>query len=353
MEEQTVVLIVGAGPAGLATAACLTKLSIPHVIVEREDSSASLWRNRAYDRLKLHLAKEFCELPHMSYPADAPTYIPKISRKCWFSVARDVATSVVVRYTTRFLIVASGENSAANIPVIPGLHDFAGEAIHSSRFKSGAVYSGKNVLVVGCGNSGMEIACDLASHGANTSIVVRSPVHVMIKEIIRLGMTLVQHIPVNVVDDLLVRLANFVFGDLSRHGIVRPKTGPLQLKAETGRSAVIDVGTVGLIKKGIIKVLGNISRIKGSIVEFENGRESAFDVIVFATGYKSTANTWLKNGESMLNNAGLPKQEFPNHWKGANGLYCAWLVLPWMPRISPVASCLATMHKCDVPDKMN
>ncbi|PUZ45594.1 hypothetical protein GQ55_8G237000 [Panicum hallii var. hallii] len=355
MEEQTVVLIVGAGPAGLATAACLTKLSIPHVIVEREDCSASLWRNRAYDRLKLHLAKEFCELPHMSYPADAPTYIPKDQfvkyidnyiecfdirpkyqtaiescsydegRKCWFSVARDMKTSVVVRYTARFLVVASGENSAENIPVIPGLRDFAGEAIHSSRFKSGAAYSGKNVLVVGCGNSGMEIAYDLASHGANTSIVVRSPVHVMTKEIIRLGMTLVQHIPVNVVDDLLVRLANFVFGDLSRHGIVRPKAGPLQLKAETGRSAVIDVGTVGLIKKGIIKVLGNISKIKGSIVEFENGRESAFDVIVFATGYKSTANTWLKNGESMLNNAGLPKKEFPNHWKGANGLYCAGL----------------------------
>ena len=190
-------------------AACLTQLSIPYVIVEHEDCSASLWRNYAYDRLKLHLAKEFCELPHMPYPADVPTYIPKDqfmkyldkyiehfdirpkyhttiesctydeNRKCWFSMARDVTTSVVVRYTTRFLIVASGENSAANIPVITGLHDFAGEAIHSSRFKSGVAYSGKKVLVVGCGNSGMEITYDLASHGANTSIVVRSPVCVL------------------------------------------------------------------------------------------------------------------------------------------------------------------------------
>ncbi|CAL4920931.1 unnamed protein product [Urochloa decumbens] len=355
MEVQTVVLIVGAGPAGLATAACLTQHSIPYVIVERKDCSASLWRNRAYDRLKLHLAKEFCELPHMPYPVDAPTYIPKNQfvkyldnyiecfdirpkyqttiescsydecRKCWLSMARETTPSMVVRYTSRFLVVASGENSAQNIPIIPGLHDFIGETVHSSGYKSGAAYSGKNVLVVGCGNSGMEIAYDLASHGANTSIVIRSPVHVATKEIVRLGMTLVQHIPVNIVDYLLVKLSNFVFGDLSKHGIVRPKIGPLLLKEKSGRSAVIDVGTISLIKNGTIKVLGDISKVKGNIVEFEGKMEISFDAIVFATGYKSTANMWLKNGESMLNNDGLPKQEFPNHWKGANGLYCAGL----------------------------
>ncbi|CAL4986343.1 unnamed protein product [Urochloa decumbens] len=355
MEEQTTVLIVGAGPAGLATAACLTQLSIPYVIIEREDCSASLWRSRAYDRLKLHLAKEFCELPHMSYPVDAPTYIPKDqfvkyidnyierfdirpkyhtaiksctydkSTKRWFSKAHGMKTSVVIKYTSRYLIVASGENSEGNIPVISGLHGFVGEVIHSSRYKSGSTYSGKNVLVVGCGNSGMEIAYDLASYGAKTSIVIRSPVHVVTKEIIRLGMTLVQHTPVNVVDDLVVRLSDCVFGDLSKHGVVRPKLGPLLIKEKTGRSAVIDVGTIGLIKNGTIKVLGNISQIKGNIVEFEGKKESTFDVIVFATGYKSTANTWLKNSESMLNNDGLPRKEFPNHWKGANGHYCAGL----------------------------
>ncbi|CAL4986322.1 unnamed protein product [Urochloa decumbens] len=355
MEVQTIVLIVGAGPAGLAAAACLTQINIPYVIVEREDCSASLWQNCAYDRLKLHLAKEFCELPHMSYPADAPTYIPKDQfvkylvnyiecfnirpkyqtviescsydegRKCWSSNARDMTTSMVIRYTSRFLVVASGENSAANIPIIPGLHEFVGEVIHSSRYKSGASYSGKNVLTVGGGNSGMEIAYDLASHGANTSIVIHSPVHVVTKEIIRLGMTLAQHKPLDVVDDLLVTLSNFLFGDLSRHGIVRPKVGPLLLKDKTGQSPVIDVGTITLIKNGTIKVHGDISKIKNNVVEFEDKKEITFDVIVFATGYKSTAYTWLKNGENMLNDDGMPKQKFPNHWKGANGLYCAGL----------------------------
>ncbi|XP_044957826.1 probable indole-3-pyruvate monooxygenase YUCCA10 [Hordeum vulgare subsp. vulgare] len=353
--ENVVVLIVGAGPAGLATAACLSQFSIPYVLVERESCSASLWRNRAYDRLKLHLAKEFCELPHMSYPVDAPTYIPKTlfvnylddyierfniqpkyltsvesstydnDKKCWCIVAHDMAKSKIVKFTAKFLVVASGENSAENIPMIPGLQSFSGDVIHSSSYKSGKSYSGMNVLVVGSGNSGMEIAYDLAAHGANTSIVIRSPIHVMTKELIRLGMTIAHHLPLNLVDNILVMVANLIFGDLSRHGITRPKMGPMILKSKTGRSAVIDVGTVGLIKKGIIKVYGSISKIMGNIVEFQCSKNISFDAIVFATGYKSTTNTWLKDGESMLNGNGLPIKEYPSHWKGEKGLYCAGL----------------------------
>ncbi|KAE8766589.1 putative oxidoreductase czcO-like protein [Hordeum vulgare] len=353
--ENVVVLIVGAGPAGLATAACLSQFSIPYVLVERESCSASLWRNRAYDRLKLHLAKEFCELPHMSYPVDAPTYIPKTlfvnylddyierfniqpkyltsvesstydnDKKCWCIVAHDMAKSKIVKFTAKFLVVASGENSAENIPMIPGLQSFSGDVIHSSSYKSGKSYSGMNVLVIGSGNSGMEIAYDLAAHGANTSIVIRSPIHVMTKELIRLGMTIAHHLPLNLVDNILVMVANLIFGDLSRHGITRPKMGPMILKSKTGRSAVIDVGTVGLIKKGIIKVYGSISKIMGNIVEFQCSKNISFDAIVFATGYKSTTNTWLKDGESMLNGNGLPIKEYPSHWKGEKGLYCAGL----------------------------
>ena len=79
-------------------------------------------------------------------------------------------------------------------------------------------------------------------------------IHVMTKELIRLGMTLAHHLPLNLVDNVLVMGAKIIFGDLSRHGITIPKMGPMILKSKTGRSAVIDVGTVGLIKKDIIQV---------------------------------------------------------------------------------------------------
>ncbi|XP_066357403.1 probable indole-3-pyruvate monooxygenase YUCCA11 [Miscanthus floridulus] len=377
--EKVLVLIVGAGPSGLAAATCLSEHGIPYRIVEREDCSASLWRKRTYDRLKLHLAKEFCELPHMSHPSDTPKYItkeqfvryvdeyvdhfnifPKYSTSvesceydevsiCWDVIARDLVNGQVTEYTARFLVVATGENSEGIIPTIPGLHDFPGDVIHSSNYKSWNNYAGKGVLVVGCGNSGMEIAYDLASNGVETSLVIRSPVHVMTKDLINLGMRLLKwHLPVKFVDFIILTLANIRFGDLSKYGIVRPDMGPLLLKAKTGRSAVIDVGTTQLIKAGVIKVLGPISCIRGNTVEFEDGKKSDFDSLVFATGYKSTANTWLKNGESLLNANGMPKRELADPWKGDNGLYCVGLGMAGLAGISRDAKSVAADIKSAV-----
>ncbi|KAI4973634.1 hypothetical protein ZWY2020_041415 [Hordeum vulgare] len=350
--EKVQVFIIGAGPSGLATAACLSKHSIPYIIAEREDCIVSLWHKRTYDRLKLHIAKDFCELPHMAYPTDSPTYLPKDQflrymedyvkhfnicpkfnalvescmydevMKCWVITTHNKVDGSII-YASKFLVVATGENSAGYVPEIVGLQSFRGEAIHSSSYKSGSNYVGKSVLVVGCGNSGFEISYDLAVHGANTSIIIRSPLHVMTKELIHLGMVLsMWHLPLKLVDFILMILAYSLFGDLSKYGIVRPDIGPLTLKAKTGRSAVIDTGTTELIKKGDIKVFGPISCIRGNLIEFADGNERYYDAIVFATGYKSTANMWLKNDKSMLNSDGIPKNDFPNHWKGANGLYC-------------------------------
>jgi len=205
MQEFTVV-VVGAGPSGLAISACLTQNSISHIILEKEDFCASLWRKNAYDRLNLHLASEFCSLPLMPHPPSGPTYLSKDQflqyidkyvehfnikpRYCrmvasaeydevgnkWRVQTKNTQDDTLEVYVSNYLVIATGENSEGYIPNVPGLGNFEGEVIHSKYYKSGSKYESKKVLVVGCGNSGMEIAYDLHNWGASPSIVIRSPV---------------------------------------------------------------------------------------------------------------------------------------------------------------------------------
>ncbi|KAF8404359.1 hypothetical protein HHK36_009242 [Tetracentron sinense] len=366
-----VVVIVGAGPSGLATSACLNLLSIPNIVLEREDCCASLWKNKTYDRLKLHLAKQFCQLPHMPYPSHFPTFIsregfirylddyvshfrinPKYCRSVesasydgivgkWRVTAKNTISNEIEVYITKFLVVATGENSEEFVPKVPGLDSFRGETLHSSNYKNGGSYKEKNVLVVGCGNSGMEIAYDQSNSGARTSIVARNPVHVLPKELVYLGMLLLKVLPFEMVDPTVLMLSKLKYGDLSNYGLRRPQKGPFYLKATTGRSPVIDVGTMEKIDRGEIQVLPSISNINGKDVLFSNGKTYRFDAIIFATGYKSTARNWLKDGDDLLNQDGMPKSSFPNHWKGKDGLYSAGFACKGLYGISADAQNIA------------
>ncbi|KAF7840102.1 putative indole-3-pyruvate monooxygenase YUCCA10 [Senna tora] len=361
MEEvmTTMVIIIGAGPSGLATSACLKRHSIPHIILEKEDCSASLWRKNTYDRVKLHLAKEFCSLPFMPHPPSTPTFLskndflhyiddyitwfdirPRYCRlvesvafdeveKKWRIQTRNIqgeSSKLQEAYIAKYVVVASGENSEGYVPKVEGLEGFTGEIVHSKNYKCGLKYKSKEVLVVGSGNSGMEIAYDLNDWGARTSIIIRSPVHVLTKEHVHQGMSMLRYFPMQMVDSMMRFLANLAYGDLSKYGIHRPNKGPFYLKQLTGRSPVIDVGTIAKIKEGAIKVIpSEIKRIENKKVVFENNMEKEFDAIIFATGFRSAANNWLKDFKYVLNENGMPKNEFPRHWKGENGIYCAGL----------------------------
>ncbi|XP_059281751.1 LOW QUALITY PROTEIN: probable indole-3-pyruvate monooxygenase YUCCA11 [Lycium ferocissimum] len=352
MKQETVVLIVGAGPAGIATSACLNLKNIPNVILEKDESFASLWRKRSYDRLKLHLASQFCELPYMSFPPNSPTFVSKTgfieyldnyvsnfnvhplyqrtvesafldNVDCkWHVKAMNIEKNIVENYVASFLVVATGENSEGFVPKIEGLDDFDGRIMHSSEYGNGKSFEEKDVLVVGCGNSGMEIAYDLSNWGARTFIVVRSPVHVLTKEMIQMGMFLLKYIPCNVVDQMVTLLSRLAYGDLSVFGLTRPNKGPFYLKKATGKSPVIDVGTLNKIKQEKIKVLPSIRKIEKNYVKLTDGKRKQFDALVFATGYKSTVTKWLKDDGLLFNENGKPKKGSPCHWKGEKGIYC-------------------------------
>ncbi|OWM76977.1 probable indole-3-pyruvate monooxygenase YUCCA11 [Punica granatum] len=352
--KEVTVVIVGAGPAGLATSACLNYARVSNIVLERENVCASLWKNRAYDRLKLHLGKEFCNLPHMPFPSDWPRFIPRKdfvnyldnytssfniepyymrtvlsasydpTYEKWHIVARNDSSKGqgCETYCAKFLVVATGENSEGVIPNVPGLNGFSGEWMHSNAYTNGQMFAGKDVLVVGCGNSGMEIAYDLWNYGANTSIVIRSPVHVLTKDIVYLGMKLLKYLPTFIVDEIVVLFSKLKFRNMAKnYGIERPKQGPFSFKEATGRTPTIDVGAMDKIKEGKITVLPAMTKIEDDIVKFEDGKTARFDAIIFACGYRSTVWNWLKGGEDLFNPKGMPRGRFPNHWKGKNGLY--------------------------------
>ncbi|XP_043711014.1 probable indole-3-pyruvate monooxygenase YUCCA10 [Telopea speciosissima] len=353
--KETVAIVVGAGPAGISTSACLNLQSIPHILLEREDCYCPIWKKKAYDRLHLHLPKQYCELPHMSFPESYPKFVPrkqfvqyldeyvsnfKVNPACnriielatydevekkWCVKVRHTKTDEIEDFRAKFLIVATGENSEPFIPEMKGLESFKGEILHSTQYKSGSKYNNKNVLVVGCGDSGMEIACDLANFGAKTSVVIRSPLHVLTRWMVQFTLFLWKYLPLHWVDSLIVVLSMLWFGDMSKYGITRPNEGPYYMKDKYGKYPNIDAGAIKKIKAGEIQVLPGITSINGDEVSFTNGKSYHFDVILFATGFRRTTKKWLKGDDYLLGDDGIAKQSFPNHWKGKKGLYCAGL----------------------------
>ncbi|KAL1815467.1 hypothetical protein ACET3Z_018041 [Daucus carota] len=343
-------LIIGAGPSGLAAAACLRRKGVPFFIVEKESCLASLWKLKTYDRLKLHLPKEFCQLPCMPFPQEFPAYPTKQQFITYleayanhFSITPRYGEGVQwahydpakrlwhVRadkavYLCRWLIVATGENAVPVLPNIAGLQDFGGRILHTSEYKNGDEHRGRKVLVVGCGNSGMEISLDLCNYDAQVSLVVRHELHVLPKEMlgkstIALSMHLIKWLPLRFVDWLLILSSWLIHGDTSRRGIVRPKTGPLQLKEATGRTPVLDVGSMAKINTGEIKVVRGIKKFIPNGVEFEGGRTEGFDTVILATGYRSNVASWLKEEDFISGKDGNSENTFPKGWKGENGIY--------------------------------
>ncbi|XP_075487919.1 putative indole-3-pyruvate monooxygenase YUCCA7 [Primulina tabacum] len=344
-------VIVGAGPSGLAVCACLRKQEVPFVILEKDDCIASLWQNRTYDRLKLHLPKQFCELPFIPFPQNLPQYPTKhqfigyledyakhfkidprfnesvqsatYDETCGMWRVKTVKRNDSrVEYICRWLVVASGENAETVVPEFEGFEEFQGNVIHASDYKTGDVYRGKRVLVVGCGNSGMEICLDLCHHNAIPFMVVRSPVHVLPREILgkstfELAVTLSKWMPLWIVDKILLSAATLILGSTQKYGLNRPSLGPLQLKNSEGKTPVLDTGTLSRIKSGDIKIVPGINKFLhgGGGVELVNGEVLEIDTVILATGYTSNVPSWLKENELFSGDG------FPNGWKGKSGLY--------------------------------
>lgn len=327
------VVVLGAGPSGLAVSACLGRRGVPNTVLDQRSQIGSSWRGH-YERLHLHTVKQHSALPGMPFPKEAPTYpsraevvayleryaerfglspelgqrVHRVSRKNGLFLVETADRQLAARA----VVVATGYNRVPNLPTWLGDAEFRGTRVHSSSYKSGRGFRGKRVLVVGAGNSGAEIALDLWECGAQVAMSVRSPVHVVPRDVLGIpaqvtSLRLFSRLPPKLADRLSLSAVNLVYGDLSRYGLRRPDVGPVSQVIERGRVALIDIGTVALIKQGKIKVHPGIARFTPEGTVFTDGSEHAFDAVVLATGYRAGIEEFLTDAEQVLGERRYPR----------------------------------------------
>jgi indole-3-pyruvate monooxygenase len=335
VSSQTVhapVVIVGAGPAGLAVGACLRQYQVPFLLLERHEQVATAWRQH-YDRLHLHTTKRFSSLPHLPFPASFPRYPSRqqvvdyldaytqhfdLHPRCGQDVRTVQRTETQWeiqtehdRYTAESVVMATGLNGTPRIPTWPDQERFQGLVLHSAQYRTGEPFRNQRVLVVGFGNSGAEIAMDLQNHGATVGMAVRSPINVVFRDlygvpvqILAIGLS---PLPPHVLDAITKPIMRAVFGDLTPYGLHTALDGVAMQLREHAKVPVIDVGTIALIKQGKIKVFPGVERFTAEGVVYTDGTHDVWDAVVLATGYTTQLSTLLPGGEDTLDSQGVPR----------------------------------------------
>jgi cation diffusion facilitator CzcD-associated flavoprotein CzcO len=294
------VVIVGAGPAGLALGYHLKQSGVPFVILDRESAGAT-WRHH-YDHLALHSLKSLSRLPGLPMPEHYPrfptgeqvhAYLKGYAKHFDLPVRSGVSVQRVVRkgerwwletnqgsLTTDVLVAATGIWHQPKLPAVPGLADFAGTVMHSRDYKRPEDFAGKRVLVVGAGNSGTEIATALTKTAAAVGLAVGSGVMFVPypKTALgsRLSSRLLRVLPASVSGWLLARLRkNFAHLGLPLPNINLRYAYP-----------VVGYETADAVSRGVLTTHRALTRVDEHEAEFADGERALYDTIIMATGYR-------------------------------------------------------------------
>ncbi len=337
-------IVIGAGPAGLAAAACLSRRGVSVEILERAAAVGSAWRAH-YGRLHLHTARSRSGLPGMAMPTRYGRYPSRLNMveyledyAAGFGLSPRFGTTVKeVRRSGDgwsvahsggtsagdIVVFATGLNSQPNRPDFPGMDGFSGKILHSSAYQSPDDLGSGSVVVVGFGNSGGEIALDLAEAGRAVTLSVRGPVNILPKEIFGLPITsmglLRKLLPYRTADALTAPILRAKIGRAEDYGLVSAGKGPAAQVIEDGRIPLIDIGTLAAIRDGRITVRPGITQIDGQSVDFTDGQSTEADHILLATGYRVDLRPLLPDTPEVLDASGCPKVS--GGASGARGLF--------------------------------
>ncbi|MEU7065337.1 NAD(P)/FAD-dependent oxidoreductase [Streptomyces sp. NPDC046161] len=346
------VYVIGAGPGGLAVAAALRARGVRAVVVEKSDAVGASWRSH-YDRLHLHTTRRLSGLPGLAVPRRFGRWVARdnvvryLEKYAEFHELELVTGVEVTRIepaadadgradgwtlhasggrvlAARAVVVATGFNHTPALPDWPGRDEFEGRLLHAAEYRNPAPYAGRDVLVVGVGNTGAEIAADLAGGGAaRVRLAVRTAPHIVRRSTAgwpaqRTGI-LVRRLPVRLVDRLGALVAKASVPDLSAYGLPRPATG-LYSRVKEGAIPVQDVGLIDAVRRGAVEPVAAVAAFDGDAVVLADGSRITPEVVIAATGYRR-ALEGLVGHLGVLDGRGRPLAHGARTPAQAPGLY--------------------------------
>jgi cation diffusion facilitator CzcD-associated flavoprotein CzcO len=301
------VVVVGAGPAGLAAARELRVRGVDARLLERGDRLGYSWAN-FYDSLRLHTGKHLSALPGLSFPRKTPLfptrdhfldYLERYADRFGLRPETGVDVTSVSppmdgepwRLATtagdieaRIAVFATGIVANPVVPEIQGREQFRGRVLHSIDYRRPGGFTGRDVLVVGVGNSGGEIGSELSRAGAHVTIAVRSGANVVPLTLFGLPIQylaeLVRQLPPRAQKSIVAAVGR---GTELRRGppvLPRPAHGPLDA------IPLIGFALVDEIRAGRIRVAPAIERLTETGARFTDGTEAHFDDVILATGFR-------------------------------------------------------------------
>ena len=339
-------VVIGAGPAGLAAAAELARVGIDAVVLDKAGEVGSSW-GRHYDRLHLHTTRVLSSLPGKVIPRrngrwvsrdDFRAYLRDYASSQRLDVRLDTPVTSVDRMSdglwrvgcggdsvvTPLVVVATGYNHTAKLPDWPGRDSFTGRIVHSSEYRNPTQFAGGSVLVVGPGNSGAEIAADLAGAGLRTWLAVRTPPNLVRRAVLGIASQVlvlsISPLPAKAGDRIARLMQRVTVGDLSRFGLPAAPCGVVTQMQQHDLTPTIDVGLIDAVRSGAVHVVAAVESFEGDTVMLADGEVLRPDAVLVATGYRRGLEP-LVGDLGVLTPNGRPVINADEQLPGLEGLY--------------------------------